>query len=486
MSAEMDVVSDLMMCAVCYENAATDPVSMTCKAQHVFCFECIFNYFRSRAISLGSLSCPSCRHGNGSFLVMKRLKDLYHASQSGGTAAMSDAVNSSQYYDSLEILKNRFPRRFRYATDSCVVSAAQMSVFVQNYTVLQELLGAGDLTVDMIEEKSWRGPDGRLLPRRMSTRMPRPRRGAPVGVPTRNIPVAPSLFTDGTTRMLFDNTRPRPSTGIMEGILLGLTDDDFEVRRNPPRRARPTTFDEGTQVSDDDENEQVGADDQTNDNTDADEDTPFLNAALRFLSSISVDQAVETANGGLAGLGSMGAQVSPYNLRPRNLTTRQNNSELIRCWVGIYSIAHIAVLVRGGQSNFRVSLSLSSARTFINNHLDGASNTKAFIVAVALGNETITVGSLPHNRVVPLLKARPVTNVEMGSTRLELVPVENDVSIMDFFSSEFDQGEVRQMAHIWSMIAEINNAYSRGHLQTILCREMQDNLSILHDDSRAM
>ena len=455
------VMDDMMLCAVCYEVAASDPVSMTCKAQHVFCFECIFSYFKSRAVSLESLSCPSCRHGNGSFLVMKRLKDLYKTARPRAVeenTMESAQPHSSQYFDSLIVLKNRFPRRFRHATDSCVVSASQMSLFVQNYDVLRELLGAGDLTVDMIEAKSWRGPDGRLLPRRTTRGPTRPRRAA-------------SRYNRANTGQMFIDI-PFGDQGFMQttaatdfmGTLIGtLNTDDVGIRRNPPRRARPSVFDDDTDEvrEEDDNNEEVG------------EDTPFVNAVARFLASIGAGADTQEEPPTAPPPEDRGPRL-PYNLRPRttgNPNLVHSNEAVMQTWyTGLSTIVHIAILITGNRPDFRVSFSLSSARTFINTRIEGErSISKAFVVAMAVGRPSDEI----RNCVVPILCTRTTIDVENDNQeRLELIPVDDSVGIFDFLNNEFGSTDTSMSDLVWAIISEVNRTYISGALDRILCREI--------------
>lgn len=196
-----EAAQQVLECCVCLEPAVEDPVCMTCKAQHVLHFQCLFDFYDKRSDPSSPVSCPLCRHGNGSFIVLKRLKQLLGVLKPAWAAYPKEGDNDSPeetppssqlYYHSLRYLGIRFPRTYRLATDSCVIDVIQMSIFVNNFDVLLRVLeDAGTIPRphssddddedeeekplvpappveprDAVEAILWRNEFGQIMPRR--------------------------------------------------------------------------------------------------------------------------------------------------------------------------------------------------------------------------------------------------------------------------------------------------------------------------------
>ena len=144
----MDTIkSDVLMCSICLESVTDDPICMTCKAQHTFYFQCMFDYYFNRRGNIDCISCPTCRHGNGSFIVMKRLRSVMNVltsageGSSHGSRASNDGaeheddspVVSDCYYEAVPLMQKRFP-------DSCVVTNKQVAIFANNAALIRTLL----------------------------------------------------------------------------------------------------------------------------------------------------------------------------------------------------------------------------------------------------------------------------------------------------------------------------------------------------------
>jgi hypothetical protein len=154
---------ELLKCQVCFDDASGDPVIMTCRHQHLSCFSCVFRQFQARARSRTPVRCPTCRHNSGGFIIATRLRRMATAMQGASQPPQSTqpdpGPSSEQYFACMDAMAGRFPRTFRHARSSCIVSPHQMSVFVNNYPGLCEcVLGRGTLN-DML----WRDANNRLL-----------------------------------------------------------------------------------------------------------------------------------------------------------------------------------------------------------------------------------------------------------------------------------------------------------------------------------
>jgi hypothetical protein len=153
---------ELLKCQICLEDASADPVSMTCTHQHVSCFSCMLNLYRARARTHAPVCCPSCRQGGGGFIVMSRLRRLMEAvgpaRPADGDAAAGHS--SAGYFACMDAMAGRFPRTFRYARTSCIVSPQQMAIYVNNLESLRVCVLEGRGTTDDI---LWRDANNRLL-----------------------------------------------------------------------------------------------------------------------------------------------------------------------------------------------------------------------------------------------------------------------------------------------------------------------------------
>lgn len=165
----------LLECGICFSSAAADPVTMTCRAQHVFCFDCMFQYYRQNACTLNSLCCPSCRHEKGSLIVMKRIRDLSEAQQTTQESAKQEmqfmtGVQTKEYYDALPLLQTRFKNQFKNATNSSIIKVHQMSVFVQNYESLKRLREMPNVTKAAFDAVEWVSAEGRPMSKHQNGR----------------------------------------------------------------------------------------------------------------------------------------------------------------------------------------------------------------------------------------------------------------------------------------------------------------------------
>ena len=138
-----ETIESNFTCGIC-ANLVVDPVQMTCEGGHLFCFNCMFEYYRVRATS--EINCPNCRHGNGSFFLtcgkIVKLLLMYN-----DVVPITDkiigleyfeppAVQSSDYKRLLPVLSRRFPIIMEDAKGSAVITNVQMGLFARNYKVL--------------------------------------------------------------------------------------------------------------------------------------------------------------------------------------------------------------------------------------------------------------------------------------------------------------------------------------------------------------
>lgn len=177
------IVADIefeTQCGVCYGDAAIDPVSMTCKAQHLYCFPCVFQYYKCKVGNLDTISCPHCRHGNGSLIVhrkmAKALKPLDSVCRSPCSSKTHENDEEEQskpasddYFAALPDLTRRFPRTFRYSLDSCIITTDQMMYFVNNYEALRNLRLYDPASGLPEPGVTWRNLSNNIIPSRRSS-----------------------------------------------------------------------------------------------------------------------------------------------------------------------------------------------------------------------------------------------------------------------------------------------------------------------------
>ena len=141
-----ETIESNFTCGIC-ANLVVDPVQMTCEGEHLFCFNCMFEYFEARATS--EINCPNCRHGNGSFFFVNKIVKLlviYNevvpiADKILGLEYFEQPlVQSSDYRRLLPILTRRFPIIMGAAKGSCVVTNIQMGLFARNYKTLLDIV----------------------------------------------------------------------------------------------------------------------------------------------------------------------------------------------------------------------------------------------------------------------------------------------------------------------------------------------------------
>jgi hypothetical protein len=154
----VEYTRDVLECTIC-QNVVNDAVQLTCRGQHVFCFGCMADFFKARNLSL--ISCPSCRHGDGSLVMAKHVDTIvemiYGNREIEGLVLMD-------YTMFLPLLRRRFPRQFHDSEGSGVILAEQMALFVHNVDHMRALehTGVGD-------EAGWRNKRGRPMRVRRET-----------------------------------------------------------------------------------------------------------------------------------------------------------------------------------------------------------------------------------------------------------------------------------------------------------------------------
>lgn len=139
-------------CGICLLSLV-DPVSMTCKGQHMYCFSCIFGYYKSKSSVLNRVCCPECRLGNGAIIlhtVYGEMLKVWGNNTKDEVNRIEGSVVSSEYFKALPDLKRQFPLVFGDANDNCIITPEQMCLFVNNYELLNKLqLGAEEETEGM-------------------------------------------------------------------------------------------------------------------------------------------------------------------------------------------------------------------------------------------------------------------------------------------------------------------------------------------------
>ncbi len=165
------VRDETLLCNTCLGSAKADPVTMTCKKQHVFCFSCVFEYYKLRQIDVDILSCPTCREGNGSFIVQhmvrelgKELETLVDEETANQNAGCTDK-KSDDFYMAVPDMKRRFPKMFE-KDPGCIILVEQFAIYVNNFDVLAMLR---DPSTNFTEEPVWYNELG--------NEVTRPRRG---------------------------------------------------------------------------------------------------------------------------------------------------------------------------------------------------------------------------------------------------------------------------------------------------------------------
>lgn len=181
-SSKVDEVYKSLECGVCYLDASKDPVSMTCRAQHIYCFSCMFQYFKCKVGNMDTISCPHCRHGNGCLIVHGKMASVMSPlgyfnmvkPSSSDTMEPKDnesvnkvIPNSNEYFMSLPDLSRRFPRTFRLSENSCVITTEQMLYFVNNHTILKALREYDGMSGEPEPEVTWRNLKNQIIPTRL-------------------------------------------------------------------------------------------------------------------------------------------------------------------------------------------------------------------------------------------------------------------------------------------------------------------------------
>lgn len=512
---------DLMECAICHETASRDPVSMGCNAQHVYCFGCVFQYFKS--MNGAPVSCPQCRGGDGTFVVMSRLKKLMDACHPPGgngdqrlyDGEFTDIPTSGDYFVSAQYLREMFPQRFSGAEETCIVTPMQMRYFVQNFNTLRRLLAAQTT----IEDPSlvWRSYNGNLLPfnlvmqlgsnssRSSNSNVPEPRRW----------PLPRVARTNGT--VVFDITDDEIEG---EGFRI-----DFSPRPSPNR-------------NDEREEEEGSDDDDDDDDNDNDENTApdhlrnmvntlmermrSMNSQLSRMNALAAgDDENEETDGEIDRLAAEAireirsmreevergrpptTQTSPIRepLREIRQTRRPasrssyalppprpgsllhsifssppqsrhiqdfNASDIMRSWVANrYNVCHVAITFpfvtvgRRRSPHFRVSLSRSSAIS----HLVSHASALYFGVVIAMALSRTPPSRDDFTRYIPVCY---FSRVGAGEVR----QVDQHTDLLTFLRRHDEEiGDDPLMVTVWSILAEIEEAFRQGVLSHMVSRE---------------
>ena len=453
-----NIRESLFLCYICQESAEHDPVSMTCKAQHVFCFKCIFDFYKNHSENV-SLCCPTCRHGNGSFLVMSRLKQFGRtvlketdhlrrvlrseskhqrhsedeSSSVGGATPTSrntfgseePHVHSSDFYVAIPDLQRKFPFKFKQSTQSCLITTRQMLLFVHNRELLALLL-AHDAT-NSGPLPPWRDANGNRIGRGFVTFPPvsfevdelRTRRNRPERLQRHH------GFVANTYHRVM-HTRHR-SRGIVPFALDSLLDRESELESEEseesdsdndsmPSLIDPDTLD-GRQRQEE-EQEQDQASTNVSDNT-GNEETILADEVLTLMRMIRTASIYEDDQHV-----TVSAPQTEPPVVPRPLLSRSNRA-IQRRWTaqGFEKCHLVMTFQRRGQDvhlpKFRITRSLSLAMSNLVNCLSDI--TYGLITVIRLvhdQNQTSAEGDniLPLYRTMGQFPAARLSRVDDTST----------------------------------------------------------------------
>lgn len=504
---------DVMECAICHDTAASDPVAMECKAQHVYCFGCVFQYFKS--MRGNPVSCPQCRQGNGTFVIMSRLKkvmDLCCPVNSQGDRRLSseefqDVPTSLEYFNSIEYLSEMFPQRFRESGGVSIVNPMQMRYFVQNFDSLKRLL-SGETTIED-PNIAWRSYNGNLLPFNLAVHASNSRR-------------ARETERWNVLAQQLGYRHPPRITSAIDGspvVAFGITEDevegegfriDFSPRPSPSNDEDDDDEEEGEERQENDENRDPRANENTG-NSFVDmvgqfaNRMQFINSRLNRLNSLAsqaasqarvdrseeeeIDRLMEEALREIPrelrrSLDASSPQPPPlrthrpvFGLRSAGRPmaapmARQlqdfNASETMRNWVANrYNICHVAVTFpfvtvgRRRPPHFRVSLSRSSAIS----HLVSNASTLYFGVVIAMALSRTPPSRDDFSRYIPISYfSRTGPN--------EVRRVDESVDLLSFLRAyDEDINGDSLMVTIWSILAEVEEAFRQGVLSHMVSRE---------------
>lgn len=434
---------DILLCYICQSSAEDDPVSMTCKSQHVFCFSCIYDYY-SNCQNENVLSCPNCRFGNGSFLIMSRLKRacdvmLKDEPKEEEEENEREIASSKQFFLALPDLKRRFPRKFRHSMESCVVTTQQMMLFVKNHELLNRLRNRNN---DHVFQ--WRDSNGNLIP----TRSQRQRSRTSRTLPRFSVPTNPSVRVLNLHSM-HDLLSQEISSES------DLSDEDYipssEEREN-----------NSTEEQEEEHLETLEGDE--------DENTSALNATLDLIRSINAHQRRSRRIQERQQQQQQTQEIeTPPSPMPYLLRSHYSNERITRQWASDpeTSFCYLVMTLPRRANNdssptFRISWSKSSALTFVLNRLGLIRYAAIFVVLT--GNQEINGIS---ERAVPILYT--VTSSSTGLITLE--PTPDGQNIVEFLLNEFNtETTIRLSVH--TMISEIREANRLGELSDLISREI--------------
>ena len=170
MAAKKEWIESAFTCGIC-SNTVTSPVRMTCEGEHLFCFGCIFDYYKARPAS--EINCPNCRHGNGSVLICNKLNKLLHmyhdALPEADRFELANNITNEERVVTITDYRRLFPslcRRFPVAMEesagSSVILGLQMGLFVRNYNTLIDVEQG---TPPPLEGREWFDEEGQLMRR---------------------------------------------------------------------------------------------------------------------------------------------------------------------------------------------------------------------------------------------------------------------------------------------------------------------------------
>lgn len=145
-------------CGICMETLC-DPVQMTCEGQHLFCFDCMFHYFKVRP--LDEINCPNCRHGNGSVILVNKMVQALLEKNDIRLSGSRVGLVTSQVYNRLKpYLARRFPVKMMHSAGSCVILSEQFALFARNY---ETLLDVESRLPCLPQSRKWHDEYGRLI-----------------------------------------------------------------------------------------------------------------------------------------------------------------------------------------------------------------------------------------------------------------------------------------------------------------------------------
>lgn len=116
------IITRKMQCSICQENVV-EPVRLTCRASHSFCFGCILDYIENNK---ELKNCPSCR-GGGKYILLPD-KDSSEENSQGSTSNEVTFKSLKNFHNSLPILQ----KIKNIESNSCLISDDILYLYISN------------------------------------------------------------------------------------------------------------------------------------------------------------------------------------------------------------------------------------------------------------------------------------------------------------------------------------------------------------------